>query len=393
MKTKKRSLLYIIAILFFLSSVPVTKIQAACPLPSGGNVNIGANTCTVSTITGADNAIITLDNAASSITINNGGKLCAGSLKTTAGSTSIQTGGTIKTSCTLYITDADSDGYVPNLTMYDTTGAGRRRVSLMTSLTNLDCNDSNAATFATLTCYPNADGDAYYSTTSHSVCSGVTCAAVGESATVGNDCNDSNAATYTTIQCYPNADGDGYYSKNLGTAFCGSTCAAAGQSATVGTDCNDANAATYATIQCYADGDVDGYYTKTLGTAFCGSTCAAAGQSATVGNDCCDTDNRAHPGASAYTTADACGSFDYNCDGVATLGDTAQWGGCGTCGADSGQQKCVATGGGNGGFDGIPGCGQVGTYRFGGGCDEMATYPSNCRTATCAYNNPTQACY
>jgi len=34
------------------------------------------------------------------------------------------------------------------------------------------------------------------------------------------------------------------------------------------------------------------------------------------GNDCCDYDGRAHPGEqSFYTSADACGSFDYNCNG------------------------------------------------------------------------------
>ncbi len=34
------------------------------------------------------------------------------------------------------------------------------------------------------------------------------------------------------------------------------------------------------------------------------------------GNDCCDTDANAHPGVTAYFTApDACGSFDYNCNG------------------------------------------------------------------------------
>jgi hypothetical protein len=34
------------------------------------------------------------------------------------------------------------------------------------------------------------------------------------------------------------------------------------------------------------------------------------------GNDCCDFDSRAHPGdTSYYATKDACGSFDYDCDG------------------------------------------------------------------------------
>jgi hypothetical protein len=34
------------------------------------------------------------------------------------------------------------------------------------------------------------------------------------------------------------------------------------------------------------------------------------------GNDCCDFDSRAHPGdTSYYGTKDACGSFDYDCNG------------------------------------------------------------------------------
>jgi hypothetical protein len=34
------------------------------------------------------------------------------------------------------------------------------------------------------------------------------------------------------------------------------------------------------------------------------------------GNDCCDFDSRAHPGDTSYYAApDACGSFDYDCDG------------------------------------------------------------------------------
>ena len=48
------------------------------------------------------------------------------------------------------------------------------------------------------------------------------------------------------------------------------------------------------------DLDEDGY--RAMGT--CG------------GNDCCDYDSRANPGDTTYyPTADACGSFDYNCDG------------------------------------------------------------------------------
>ena len=49
------------------------------------------------------------------------------------------------------------------------------------------------------------------------------------------------------------------------------------------------------------DQDTDTYLVK-------GGLCA--------GSDCCDTDGNAHPGqATSFTSADACGSFDYDCDG------------------------------------------------------------------------------
>lgn len=200
MNTHRWSLLYSIGIFFVLVGLPY-QVQAACPLPgTGSNVNIGANTCTVATVVGADSvsgsdniASVTLDNVSSLITINNGGTLCLGSMIVSAGSTSVQAGGEIKTNCPLYVTDSDSDSYPPDLNLSLTSGAGLRRLSLMTSLSTLDCNDANAATYANLTCYPDADSDTYYSTTSHSVCAGASCAAAGESATVGTDCCDTDA--------------------------------------------------------------------------------------------------------------------------------------------------------------------------------------------------------
>lgn len=202
MHTHRWSFIISIGILFVAVALPSHLVYAACPLPNGGNVSIGANTCTISSVTGSDSATVTLDNVSSSVTINNGGTLCLGSLVVSAGSTAIQVGGTIKTSCSLYVTDADSDSYPPDLNLSLTSGVGLRRLSLMTSLSTLDCNDANAATYANLTCYPDADGDTYYSTTSHSVCAGASCAAAGESATVGTDCCDSDINTYPLMSTF-----------------------------------------------------------------------------------------------------------------------------------------------------------------------------------------------
>jgi hypothetical protein len=69
----------------------------------------------------------------------------------------------------------------------------------------------------------------------------------------------------------------------------------------------------------FVDADGDGF-----GTAESGRICATigapapAGYSATTG-DCCDIDtgaNPAVPGDTYFEFADACGSFDWNCDGT-----------------------------------------------------------------------------
>ena len=304
-------------------------------------------------------------------------------------------------SSTICLTDADGDTYASSLNAntqtLETGSCGAGKIARKNAQTQTDCNDSNVSYFAALTCYPDADGDTRYTSTSHSVCAGTTCASVGESASAGTDCNDASASTYATIQCYPNADGDAYYSTTLGSAFCGSTCAAAGQSATVGNDCNDASASTYATIQCYANADNDGVYSKTLGTAFCGSTCAAAGQSATIGTDCCDTDANAKPGQTAWfaTARSGCGGFDYDCNSVETHSIGAG-GAYGSCVANTSTQSCDMVGG-NSGFISDPGCGNVGSYRLGGCCNpggdcSGTAYPA-CGLGNAATNNLTQTCH
>jgi hypothetical protein len=100
------------------------------------------------------------------------------------------------------------------------------------------------------------------------------------------------------------------------------------------------------------DQDEDGFIAKACG-----------------GNDCCDTDKRANIEQTGFFSyADACGSFDWNCDGQATpkyLADLAcpldVWGlGCFT--SCEGGAKCTA------GFIGAaPDCGFVGPY---GECEQ-----------------------
>jgi hypothetical protein len=97
----------------------------------------------------------------------------------------------------------------------------------------------------------------------------------------------------------------------------GSTCSGGscylvdGQSCTTGTQCLTGVCSTF-----YVDGDGDGYGT-TAAVQQCGTTVPTG--YANKSGDCCDSDANAHPGQTAYfTTADACGSFDYNCDGQET---------------------------------------------------------------------------
>jgi hypothetical protein len=67
----------------------------------------------------------------------------------------------------------------------------------------------------------------------------------------------------------------------------------------------------------YHDVDGDGYGGTTTILA-CGG--APTGYVA-LGGDCCDSDSAVHPGVPAtawFTTASKCGTFDYDCDGIAT---------------------------------------------------------------------------
>ncbi len=72
------------------------------------------------------------------------------------------------------------------------------------------------------------------------------------------------------------------------------------------------------TVACptyYPDSDGDGYGDATHPLASCTKPTGYV----TNGDDCCDTDSRAKPGQTqAFELANACGSFDFNCDGKET---------------------------------------------------------------------------
>ncbi|KKR03381.1 MAG: Cryptopsoridial mucin, large thr stretch, signal peptide sequence [Microgenomates group bacterium GW2011_GWC1_39_12] len=143
--------------------------------------------------TGSTNtAVLSVSN--STLTVATGTTIATGTISIGA-SGIVSIVGTVKLNTPLYWTDTDGDTYAadPASTPVSFTGGtGKVRMSQLASTTNYDCNDASASTYANLTCYQDADGDTYYSTSSHSVCGGATCAAAGESATVGTDCCDTD---------------------------------------------------------------------------------------------------------------------------------------------------------------------------------------------------------
>jgi len=129
-------------------------------------------------------------NSGRQITITNTAVI---NLNTTAGHNAKLVQGTI---C---IVDADGDTYPKSIDgnnqSYTTTTCPAGTIARAAGQ-QADCNDASATYFATLTCYPDADSDTYYSTVSQSVCgTATTCAALSpaQSATVGTDCCDTDA--------------------------------------------------------------------------------------------------------------------------------------------------------------------------------------------------------
>jgi hypothetical protein len=86
------------------------------------------------------------------------------------------------------------------------------------------------------------------------------------------------------------------------------------QKCSANTECASNHCATY-----YTDADGDGYGSSSA-LRLCNNSGAAAPRGfSTVSGDCCDSDAFANPAvtfATWFDYADACGSFDYNCDGV-----------------------------------------------------------------------------
>jgi hypothetical protein len=104
----------------------------------------------------------------------------------------------------------------------------------------------------------------------------------------------------------------------------------------------------------YRDEDGDGFGGDPR--SICGTTAPA--DHVSEPGDCCDIDDKAKPTNNTnYPDANACGNFDYDCDGEATLSATAVHTGC-----TGHQGPCSGTEGSPGWSGGIPACGESGIH-------------------------------
>ena len=113
-----------------------------CTIPAGTTYYIDNATTEASSTT---NGQITLTGG--SLTIANTGILKTNKLVPNGGSIIIQNGGRIDITAnttSLWVVDADADGYPLNWTTYTASASGRRRAGLMKTKTLVDCNDADA---------------------------------------------------------------------------------------------------------------------------------------------------------------------------------------------------------------------------------------------------------
>jgi hypothetical protein len=107
-----------------------------------------------------------------------------------------------------------------------------------------------------------------------------------------------------------------------------------GQPCTTAAECVSGQCSTF-----YADADGDKYGNADRSVTICGAADAPPASFVVVAGDCCDADGDAHPNQSEFFShPDACGSFDYNCDGYDQKEFTT-----GSCGGQPGGAACGKT--------------------------------------------------
>lgn len=172
-----------------------------------------------------------------------------------------------------------------------------------------DCDGSDA-----VTCFVDADGDGYGTTTTVIAYDG-TCDAAQNESSNDQDCDDSDANAFPGQMWYADCDGDGYFS-TVGIVSCGipsvSPCVDGsfpdgGYSSTPGNDCDDEDATEHPGVVWYADADGDGY-----GDAGSSNSCERLSPTDVTNDlDCDDNDNNNFPG-----NQEVCDGQDNDCDGL-----------------------------------------------------------------------------
>jgi hypothetical protein len=180
-----------------------------------------------------------------------------------------------------------------------------------TDQNGLDCDDEDAAVFASMSAFVDADGD-LRGGASGTVCAGYSLPAGW--AAQGGDCDEADGRRWQLLSySYVDRDRDGYTKYEYGTV-CSGAGLASPYSSTPGWrgngDCDDADALAYVTVYGYADTDTDGVGGGSI-AALCTRGSLPAGYLAT-GGDCAPEDKTSwRPYSYTYRDADGDGRFAY----------------------------------------------------------------------------------
>ncbi len=143
-----KKLILLTIFIFAISLIVSPKAHAACDFTASGNVTISAS-CSIdaATVNGPDAGTSTTNSAVLTIsggtlTVGTNATLATGSISMTGGSTAFASGAQIKIRTPIYVLDSDADGYASSFTFYTETATGRVRRNTLTSMTEVDCLDS-----------------------------------------------------------------------------------------------------------------------------------------------------------------------------------------------------------------------------------------------------------
>ena len=235
---KKFTLITILTLTTLLITPSDTQ-AAACDFPLSGNITVEADcSITAGSVMGVDDsdndetstantAVLELDvnaNITISSTAVGTTTLAVGSITLTDGSIIIgSSNAQIKLHQPIYFSDADADGWGVDFNYSIATAPGKRRRSLMKSISLTDCNDAdpNTAGGNLVTYYQDLDDDTY----GNSSVSETTCSPSAGYVENSTDCYDADPATTNAELAYPGSSsclgshrGDNSYDYNCSSS-------------------------------------------------------------------------------------------------------------------------------------------------------------------------------